>query len=52
MDRRRGADSPRLAASREDGIPDGVADSHRSDSDAGQAEAQDPADGAVRERLQ
>ena len=48
MDRRRGADSPLLAASREDGIPAGVADSHPGHCDVREAKAQKAADGAVR----
>ena len=39
----RGADSSRQAASREDGIPYGLAGSHSGHPDAGQVKAQDPA---------
>ena len=49
MDRRYGADSSRQAASREDGIPYGLAGSHSGHPDAGQVKAQDPADGTPSE---
>ena len=45
VDGRRGADSIRLAACREEGVPYRLAGSHSGHSDAGQIKAQDPADG-------
>ena len=45
------ADSSRLAASRENSIPDGLTDAHPGHPDAGQIKAQDPADGPFRDYL-
>ena len=47
VERRRRANSSRLAASWEDRISHGLAGSHPGYSDAGEAEAQDPANGTV-----
>ena len=49
VDRRRGADSLFLAASRKEGVPYGLAGSHSGHPDAGQAKAQDPAETELRE---